>query len=134
MAQLQEEAQIQQWLNEGITVPLGSTGELQIIKATSGSKTCTITVKNTDGANAFDAFVVSVRPTISSPWTIIANADLDFTSPTLPMRYASASPVGLAAGANVMFQIETGGIDSIKIEASNDTAAGTANLYYSFGV
>jgi len=137
MAETQETAQTQQWKNEAIAVPLGTTGTLQDIKCPPGASTCTITVENAT-ANAFDAFAVSIRPTVTSPFVIHANAAGDFTSPVLPMRYASASPVllpgtGSSPDNAVIFKYDVNGIDTIRIAASNATAIGSANLYYSFG-
>ena len=134
MAQIQETAQVQQWKNEAVTVLEASTGTLQDIKCPNGATTCTITVENADGANAFDAFTVSIRPTITAPFTVHASVAGDFTSPVLPMRYASASPVTLAAEANVIFKYDISGLDTIRIAASNAVANGSANIYYHFGV
>ena len=134
MAGTQETTKIGQWKNEAVAVLKDSTGTLQDIICPHGATRLTITIENAGATNAFDAFVVSIRSTVTSDFVSHASSAADFTtSIKLPMVYASASPVTLAGATSVIFQYDVSGLDAVRLAASNATAIGSANIYYHFG-
>ncbi len=90
-----------------------------------------VDVKNADGSNAFDAFIVSRRMHSAGGYEIVGNAAGDFTSPIHPFISTSGSPVTLAAGAYFRMTMDVAGCSAVKLEASNGTADGSANVYAS---
>lgn len=124
---------IQEYEETDITVATGTTTIQTISCGALTSTTCYITVKNSHGTVAWDAFNIAIRSTTNAAFVTQANSAIDFTSPTIPLIDASASPTALLAGASVMIRYDISGIDAIRLQASGDGAASTAEVYFHFG-
>lgn len=120
-----------------ITVPAaaisGDTGRLKSINLSSfpigGDGVVTFTVKNTHATVAFDAFQLQTRTHPGADWETLASSAAQFTTALVaPLRHCSASPVTLAAAAKVTFSMDVDAFHSVRLMASGNAAASTAEV------
>ena len=110
----------------------GDTGQLKVVDLGNmplgGDGVLTFTVKNTHATTVFDAFQVQVKTAPGADWELIASTAAEFTSAIVaPIRNSSASPVTLAAGAQMTFSMDVDGYHAVRLMASGD-AAGTVDV------
>ena len=124
-----------QYKVEGATVPLGLATLIATIDVSNERAASSINIQvQNDTLNPFDDFFVKIRTTADSDYFEINGQSSDFTTPVLPLRFATKDPMALTSLLPVVLQYDCRGIDAIQIFASNATAAGEASVYWTFGV
>lgn len=71
-----------------------------------------------DGAQAFDAFVISFKAHEDAPWVAVYDTGAEFTAPAGLLVGASGDLTALASGATGWFILDTLGLYAVKVEAS----------------
>jgi ABC-type uncharacterized transport system ATPase subunit len=111
-----------------VSIAVDGTTLIKEINLDVGDGELALTVTNT-GAAAFDAFDIQVQVATGGPWVSIGNAAGDFTTPVLPLICVRGAPVTLAAAAVFFCQIDTKGINAVRVYASANTAVTTASMW-----
>ncbi len=113
-----------------ITVAAASNSVIREIDIILGASTLFFQVKNVHASVAFDEFVIQRRTLAAGAWETIANAAGDYSSPQVPILEVQGAPVTLAAAASVFIRMDVEATDAVRILASGNAAASTADLFY----
>lgn len=115
----------------GITVTEAVDSVIQTIDIILGADHISFEVKNSHASVAFDQFEIQRRPHASASWESIASAAGDYSSPQVPILEVQGAPVTLAAAASTFIRVEVEATDAIRILASGNAAATTADIHWS---
>lgn len=115
----------------GIAIAAAADQEIKDINIILGAAHLSFEVKNSHASVAFDAFTIQRRPQGSASWETIASIAGDYSTPQLPILEVQGEPVTLAAAASVFIRMEVEATDRVRIAASGNAAATTADIHWS---
>lgn len=117
----------------GIPVTEASDSEIAEIEIVLGARHLYFEVKNSHGsAVAFDEFTIQRRPHKNAAWEMLANEAGDYTDAGMqaPFLEVSGEPVTLAQNASTFIRMELQCTQAVRIAASGNGAASTADIHY----
>jgi hypothetical protein len=115
----------------GIAIAAAASQTLKTIDIILGGTHLFFQVKNSHASVAFDEFTIQRRPQASAAWETVASIAGDYSSPQLPILEVQGAPVTLAAAASTYIRMEVEATDAVRILASGNAAATTADIHWS---
>ena len=115
----------------GIAIAAAADQTLKEIDVILGGTHLSFEVKNSHASVAFDVFKIQTRPQASASWQTLASIAGDYSSPQVPILEVQGAPVTLAAAASVFIRMEVEATDAVRILASGNAAATTADIHWS---
>lgn len=116
--------------NVGVAVTTAALAEILKLIVESQERIL-VQVKNKSGANAFNAFQISVKANESADWAVLYSTGAAFTAPSGILVGASGDLTILPANTYGWFILDTRGIYAVRVEAKVAAADTTADVYVS---